>query len=88
MYGYTLGTPSIYQTLNTNEEKMQQELLNSKLGISGSGYARYGAAMYFYNQGILSEAMLEIYRRCCKFDNEDPIDLADFEKVPNLKIKL
>ena len=74
--------------MNTNEEKMQQKLLNSKLGISGSGYARYGAAMYFYNQGILSEAMLEIYRRCCKFDNEDPIDLADFEKVPNLKIKL
>ena len=74
--------------MNTNEKKMQQELLNSKLGISGSGYARYGAAMYFYNQGILSEAMLEIYRRCCKFDNEDPIDLADFEKVPNLKIKL
>ena len=74
--------------MNTNDKKMQQELLNSKLGISGSGYARYGAAMYFYNQGILSEAMLEIYRRCCKFDNEDPIDLADFEKVPNLKIKL
>ena len=74
--------------MNTNEKKMQQELLNSKLGISGSGYARYGAAMYFYNQGILSEAMLEIYRRCCKFDNEDPIDLAEFEKVPTLKIKL
>ncbi|MDC0636140.1 hypothetical protein OAP02_00710 [Amylibacter sp.] len=74
--------------MNTNEKKMQQELLNTKLGISGSGYARYGAAMYFYNQGILSEAMLEIYRRCCKFDNEDPIDLAEFEKVPNLKIKL
>ena len=74
--------------MNTNEKKMQQELLNSKLGISGSGYARYGAAMYFYNQGILSEAMLEIYRRCCKFDNGDPIDLAEFEKVPNLKIKL
>ena len=74
--------------MNINEKKMQQELLNSKLGISGSGYARYGAAMYFYNQGILSEAMLEIYRRCCKFDNEDPIDLAEFEKVPNLKIKL
>ena len=70
------------------KKKMQQELLNTKLGISGSGYARYGAAIYFYNQGILSEAMLEIYRRCCKFDNEDPIDLAEFEKVPNLKIKL
>lgn len=74
--------------MNTNEEKIQQELLDSKLGVSGSGYARYGAAMYFYNQGILSEAMLEIYRRCCKFDNEDPIDLAEFEKIPNLNIKL
>ena len=74
--------------MNTNERKIQQELLNSKLGVSGSGYIRYGAAMYFYNKGILSEAMLEIYRRCCKFDNEDPIDLAEFEKVPNLKIKL
>ena len=74
--------------MNTNEKKIQQELLNSKLGVSGSGYIRYGAAMYFYNKGILSEAMLEIYRRCCKFDNEDPIDLAEFEKVPNLKIKL
>ena len=74
--------------MNTNEKKIQQELLNSKLGVSGSGYARYGAAMYFYNQGILSEAMLEIYRRCCKFDNEDPIDLAEFEKILNLNIKL
>ncbi len=74
--------------MNTNEEKIQQELLDSKLGVSGSGYARYGAAMYFYNQGILSEAMLEIYRRCCKFDNEDPIDLAEFEKILNLNIKL
>lgn len=74
--------------MNTNEGKIQQELLDSKLGVSGSGYARYGAAMYFYNQGILSEAMLEIYRRCCKFDNEDPIDLAEFEKILNLNIKL
>lgn len=73
---------------NPNEIGMQQALLNSKIGISGSGYARYGAAMYFYNQGKLSAAMLEIYRRCCKFDNEDPVDLAKFEKISNLKIKL
>ena len=74
--------------MNTNEEKIQQELLDSKLGVSGSGYARYGAAMYFYNLGILSDEMLEIYRRCCKFDNEDPIDLARFEQISNLKINL
>jgi hypothetical protein len=73
---------------NSNELKIQKTLLNYKLGISGSGYIRYGAAMYFYNLGILSDEMLEIYRRCCKFDNEDPIDLARFEQISNLKINL
>jgi hypothetical protein len=29
----------------------------------------------------MSQEMLEIYRRCCKFDLEDPIDLAKFEGV-------
>ncbi|MDA9313461.1 hypothetical protein N9V26_00020 [Amylibacter sp.] len=73
---------------NPNEIGIQQALLNSKIGNPGSGYARYGAAMYFYNQGKLSAAVLEIYRRCCKFDNEDPVDLARFEKISNSKIKL
>ena len=73
---------------NLNELKIQKTLLNYKVGISGSGYIRYGAAMYFYNLGILSDEMLEIYRRCCKFDNEDPIDLARFEQISNLKINL
>ena len=73
---------------NSNELKIQKTLLNYKVGISGSGYIRYGAAMYFYNLGILSDEILEIYRRCCKFDNEDPIDLARFEQISNLKINL
>ncbi len=73
---------------NSIELKIQKTLLNYKVGISGSGYIRYGAAMYFYNLGILSDEMLEIYRRCCKFDNEDPIDLARFEQISNLKINL
>ena len=73
---------------NSNEIKIQKTLLNYKLGVSGSGYIRYGAAMYFYNLGILSDEMLDIYRRCCKFDNEDPIDLARFEQISNLKINL
>jgi len=73
---------------NSNELKIQKTLLNYKVGISGSGYIRYGAAMYFYNLNILSDEMLEIYRRCCKFDNEDPIDLARFEQISNLKINL
>jgi len=73
---------------NSIELKIQKTLLDYKVGISGSGYIRYGAAMYFYNLGILSDEMLEIYRRCCKFDNEDPIDLARFEQISNLKINL
>ena len=73
---------------NSNELKIQKTLLNYKVGISGSGYIRYGAAMYFYNLGILSDEMLEIYRRCCKFDNEDPIDMARFEQISNLKMNL
>ena len=73
---------------NSNEIKIQKTLLYYKLGVSGSGYIRYGAAMYFYNLGILSDELLEIYRRCCKFDNEDPIDLARFEQISNLKINL
>ena len=72
----------------SEEKEMQKALLNSKVGVSGSGYIRYGAAMYFYNQGELSAEMLEIYRRCCKFDKEDPIDLDQFESVQKPKIGL
>ena len=74
---------------NANEIGMQQALLNSaNLAFLAQAMQGTGLQCTFYNQGILTEAMLEIYRRCCKFDNEDPIDLAEFEKVPNLKIKL
>lgn len=68
---------------------MQKALLNSKIGVSGSGYIRYGAAMYFYNRGELSAEILEIYRRCCKFDYEDPINLAQFESIqqPNIGLQ-
>lgn len=52
--------------------------------IAGSGQARYSAAMYFYNLGFISADLLEIYRRCCKFDHEDPMALARLEKVPTL----
>lgn len=54
-------------------------LLTSPVGQSGSGAARYGAAMYFYYQGQLSSEMLEIYRRCCILDQESPVELAQFE---------
>ena len=63
--------------------EMQKELLALPVGQRGSGAARYGAAMYFYQQKLMSAELLEIYRRCCKFDYEDPVDLAAFEGIPN-----
>ena len=56
-------------------------LLRRPVGEPGSGAARYGAAMYFHNRGKVSAEMLEIYRRCCKFDREDPLLLARLEGV-------
>ncbi|MFT7524517.1 MAG: hypothetical protein ACI92A_002386, partial [Candidatus Paceibacteria bacterium] len=32
----------------------------------------------------MTAEMLEIYRRCCKFDMEDPIDLARFESIATI----
>lgn len=61
------------------EFEQQKAQLFSKLGEPGSGAGRYAAAMYFYNQGRISVELLEIYRRCSKFDFEDPIKLARHE---------
>ena len=69
------------------KNKEQKTFLFSEIGISGSGFERYAAAMYFYKHGKISAEMLEIYRRCCKFDKEDPIHVAQFEGIkiiPNL----
>ena len=79
------------KTSISSEFKKQKILLASKVGTPGSGAIRYAAAMYFYNHGKVSPEMLEIYRRCCKLDREDPIDLAQFEGVeiiPNLILEL
>ena len=64
-----------------DELNKQKKMLNLALGIPGSGAARYSAAMYFYKQGELSLDMLEIYRRCSKFDHDDPIRLARQEGI-------
>lgn len=63
------------------ERVRQQALLSTAVGLPGSGAIRYGAAMYFHQQGEMSTELLEIFRCCCKLDNEDPLDLARFEGV-------
>ena len=64
------------------ETARNRALLALPVGQPGSGAARYGAAMYFHQRGEMSGALLEIYRRCCKLDAEDPRDLARFEGIP------
>ena len=59
----------------------QRALLDTPVGVPGSGYTRYAAAMFLYNEAGMSAEMLEIYRRCCKLDHEDPLDLAAHEGV-------
>ena len=63
----------------SSEFEQQKAQLFSKVGEPGSGAGRYAAAMYFYNQGRISVELLEIYRRCSKFDFEDPVKLARHE---------
>ena len=69
--------------MNQTEYKWQKAQLATPVGGAGSGARRYAAAMYFYTQGRLSAEVLEIYRRCCKDDAEDPRDLARFEGLPD-----
>ncbi|MEM7268235.1 MAG: hypothetical protein AAF401_03165 [Pseudomonadota bacterium] len=63
------------------DHERQIALLSKPPGEAGSGAKRYAAAMYLYQRGEMSAELLEIYRRCCKFDDEDPVDLAAFEGI-------
>jgi len=64
-----------------SEDEQQRAFLNTPVGVPRSGYARYSAAMYFFQQGQMSAKMLEIYRICCKLDNEDPRKVAAHDGV-------
>ena len=35
----------------------------------------------FYEYGYYSENLLEIYRSCCKFDKQDPLKIAETQKI-------
>jgi hypothetical protein len=50
-------------------------LVNTPLGETWSGRARYAAAMYFYRQGALSAEALEVYRVCARLDKENPLPI-------------
>ncbi|MEZ5873243.1 MAG: hypothetical protein R3D32_15660 [Nitratireductor sp.] len=57
----------------TDIGQLQHELLQTPLGVPGSGFIRYSAAMYFHTIGELSAERLEAYRICCNLDDEDPL---------------
>ena len=59
--------------IKNSEDEFQLTLLKKPIGEKNSGYVRYSAAMYFFNKGLITEEILEVYRICCKFDNEDPL---------------
>ncbi|MEM7216644.1 MAG: hypothetical protein AAF423_13980 [Pseudomonadota bacterium] len=67
--------------LDPDEFAQQRKVIFTDIGLPGSGYARYSAAMYFHKLGRLSLDLLEIYRRCSKWDHEDPVILASLEGV-------
>jgi hypothetical protein len=61
------------ETACVEEIKAQQrKLLMTPLGIPGSGYTRYAAAMWFFQSGEMTAEELEAYRVCSKLDSEDP----------------
>jgi len=55
--------------------------VRTPVGQAWSGRARYAAAMEFYQRGEMSAETLEIYRICCRLDNENPLDVLRRWKV-------
>jgi len=71
------------------KDQWHWQRLTTPVGPPGSGAVRYAAAMHFYALGRMTPELLEIYRRCFRLDDEDPVDLARFEGLfipPDLKI--
>ena len=52
--------------------QVARTMLATPLGEPGSGRHRYGAAMTFYNAGLIDALVLEVYRICANLDAEDP----------------
>ncbi len=50
-------------------------LVKTPLGEPWSGRARYAAAMFLYNRGLMNAETLEVYRLCSRLDHQDPLSL-------------
>ena len=58
-----------------DEAVEQWELVNTPLGETWSGRARYAAAMWFYKRGEMDAGTLEVYRICSRLDHQDPLPI-------------
>ncbi|SOC40450.1 hypothetical protein SAMN05892877_107245 [Rhizobium subbaraonis] len=63
------------------ESRHQWELIRTPAGVEWSGRARYAAAMYFYQKGIMAADVLEVYRICSRLDAEDPLSVLRRWKI-------
>ena len=57
-------------------------MLATPLAEPGSGRHRYGAAMTFYNAGLIGAEVLEVYRICTNLDAEDPAAIMAARGLP------
>lgn len=55
-----------------DETKQHWEMIKLPVGAEWSGRARYAAAVFFYQQGLMNAETLEVYRICSRLDAEDP----------------
>ena len=88
MNNCALRSPRTIQLIDPEELELQKSLLREPVGEPGSGYRRYTAAMYFHKRGEISLELLEVYRRCCKFDHEDPMEVARHDGIDELPAHL
>ncbi|KSV78285.1 hypothetical protein N182_21620 [Sinorhizobium sp. GL2] len=54
------------------ETKRHWKMIRLPAGTEWSGRARYAAAMFFYQRGLMDAETLEAYRICSRLDAEDP----------------
>ena len=59
-------------------------MLATPLAEPGSGRHRYGAAMTFYNDGLIGADVLEVYRTCANLDAEDPAAIMAERGLPDV----
>lgn len=64
-----------------DEEKRHWEMIRLPVGTEWSGRARYAAAMFFYQHGLMDAETLEVYRICSRLDAEDPVAVLRRYKI-------